>query len=105
MKKAVASKSPAVTQPKKNQEPAAIVEWLRAMPQEFTHRGQRVTIQVSLTLDAAAWLAYASGARHRGQSIEETLSDVLVSEDCRFEERGFKTDIEFEDEKENGGAR
>jgi hypothetical protein len=76
-----------------------LLKWLAAMPREATDRTKHVTISIPLELDIASWLVYAQAAKVRKQTLAQVLTTILIEEDCGFEDRGFKTEIEREEEK------
>lgn len=51
-------------------------QWLRSMPR--VNRLAQITMPVRLTLTAEQFVSLAKGAAHRGQTIDEALSDLLA---------------------------
>jgi hypothetical protein len=76
-----------------------LLQWFAAMPEAATDRTKHVTISIPLELDIASWMTYAAAAKARKQTLAQVLTTILIEEDCGFEERGFKTEIEREEEK------
>jgi hypothetical protein len=87
----------------KNKKPSQpeneLLKWLAAMPSEATDRTKHVTISIPLELDIASWLTYASAAKSRKLTLAQVLTMILIEEDCSFEERGYRTRIEREDDE------
>jgi hypothetical protein len=78
-----------------------LASWLDSIPVEFASGDeQSIEIQVSVSMDARAWFTYARAARLRGLPLRKILSEVLQSEDCEYENRGYKTRTLWEQERE-----
>lgn len=76
-----------------------LLKWFDAMPEQAIDATKHVTISIPLELDVNAWLIYAKAAKVRKQTLTQVLTSILIEEDISFEERGYLTPIEKEDEE------
>ncbi len=73
---------------------AALKAWLDSVP--ATDLNSDHTLNVKIPMSLFSWLIYARGAKHRGVSIGELFGLLLEEGDCRFEDRQFRTEKEWE---------
>ena len=69
---------------------AKFAEWLRSIP-PGVEEGKDIKVAVTISLNPEEWQIYARSASHYGETIDETISDILRAESCEYLNCGFKT--------------
>ena len=78
--------------------PEEFGEWIRSCPKMRNVKSVRTTVEISLQQED--WVTLAIGAARQGCTVDEMISLIMQEEAIEFLNRGYKTPLQEEEERE-----